>query len=539
MNYQIGMGKSDITPFVKGAGMLGYGQPHNYIKEQATPLFSRTLFLTAGNVNIVLVNIELCFATISVKDGVIALLRERHEDWNLHHGNVMISSQHTHSGPSGYSHYPLYNFTVPGFSPKILKTIVDGIVLSIEDAFRNRKVSTLTLSSIDIPENENVAFNRSMRAYLANPEAKRLRKDEWHLALDRSMRALIVHCEGKLTGLYNLFGVHCTSISSFNHRIHYDNKGVASETFEKKHPGVIAAFAQAAAGDITPNFIFDKKLKRTRGNSTDQYESAEYNGEIQANYADKLLKEKSTDVSGEITYAHSYINMKELAAPAAHGLAFFRGTIEAPGIPAPLANALKIAAKITKARKLLFDKSNNQEFYRHHGNKIITIDHRVGELGGLALKVWKKFPRTNPDPVIKEFIREAKSGALETLPWVPEILPLQLIRLGDLVIVGVPGEITYIACERLKKMLKAELKTENILINSYANAYMGYITTQEEYQEQCYEGGHTVYGQYTLQAILRGFKELAKVLNDKSQTNIGPHPFKFPDKELILRICSL
>ncbi len=35
-----------------------------------------------------------------------------------------------------------------------------------------------------------------------------------------------------------------------------------------------------------------------------------------------------------------------------------------------------------------------------------------------------------------------------------------------------------------------------MLICTYSNDYMGYVTTHEEYQEQAYEGGHTIFGQW-------------------------------------------
>lgn len=544
MNYLIGMGKSEITPFVIGAGMMGYGQPHNTVKEVGTPLFARTLLISNSTSTVVLVNLEICFVTIAIKDQVIERLKTDHPDWNLNHANVLITAQHTHSAPGGYSHYPLYNFTVPGFSPSILKTIVDGIIKSIEEARAKKKVSTLSLSSIEIPEKENVAFNRSMSAYLANPEAKGYHPtEEWHLAVDRVMNGFKIETDNKLSGLFTWFAVHCTSVSSFNHRIHHDNKGVASETFEKKNPGVTAVFAQSAAGDVTPNFVYDNKLKRTRGIYADQYESAAFNGEIQANYAQRLVENNNTkNVTGDISFAHSYVDMKKIAAAPAHGVAFFKGTIEAPGFPESVAKILRVMASAAKVKKLLFDRKNNEEFYRHQGNKSITVDHRNGEFLGIPLSFWKKLPQKNPDPIVAEFIRQAKGGALKTLPWVPDILPLQLFRFGDVVIAGVPGEITYIAGERLKNLLKKEFQTENIIISSYANAYMGYITTPEEYQVQCYEGGHTVYGKMTLEAIMQGFLELSSNLKrgkTKDHKDESVKPTIFPEKELKLRSCPL
>jgi neutral ceramidase len=38
---------------------------------------------------------------------------------------------------------------------------------------------------------------------------------------------------------------------------------------------------------------------------------------------------------------------------------------------------------------------------------------------------------------------------------------------------------------------------------------MGYVTTNEEYQAQCYEGGHTIFGQWTLAAFQTRLTALA------------------------------
>ena len=40
----------------------------------------------------------------------------------------MLTATHTHSGPGGYSHYLLYNLSIPGFVAPVHQAIVDGIV---------------------------------------------------------------------------------------------------------------------------------------------------------------------------------------------------------------------------------------------------------------------------------------------------------------------------------------------------------------------------------------------------------------------------
>jgi neutral ceramidase len=97
---------------------------------------------------------------------------------------------------------------------------------------------------------------------------------------------------------------------------------------------------------------------------------------------------------------------------------------------------------------------------------------------------------------------------------------------------AVPGEITTIAAQRLKERVALKTKAwgiEKIIISSFANAYMGYITTPEEYALQCYEGGHTVYGQHTLAAIIDGFEKLIMGQLPEIQQH------QFPSAELKLR----
>jgi len=103
---------------------------------------------------------------------------------------------------------------------------------------------------------------------------------------------------------------------------------------------------------------------------------------------------------------------------------------------------------------------------------------------------------------------------------VPSRLPLQLMRIGDLVIAGVPGEMTTMAGRRLKTALKERCdalrpKTGNfsspvrdVVISGYANAYSQYITTPEEYAKQYYEGASTLFGPHTLDAYIQEFCRL-------------------------------
>src|SRR3984957_1325794 len=170
--YLTGTGKGDITAFVKGVGMLGYGIHYNTMEEIETSLTARAFIFkdpTTG-CKICFVNCEVCFITIAIKKGVLKTLERKFPEFNYDEDNLMITAQHTHSGPGGYSYYGLYNLSVPGFVMEVYRKIVDGIIAAIANAEKNIRPSELSLSTGVFEPEIEVAFNRSVEGYNLNPE---------------------------------------------------------------------------------------------------------------------------------------------------------------------------------------------------------------------------------------------------------------------------------------------------------------------------------------------------------------------------------
>ena len=535
MKFKAGFGKHETTCFIKGIGMMGYGQPHNTVKEVGTPLFARSMFIQDGqNKNFILVHLEQAFVSLAIKEEILVQLQKKFPEWNITDANLMITAQHTHSAPGGYSHYPFYNFTIPDFQLSVFKTVCDGIMEAIKTSYQDLSQVKIQWGTHIISGDKEVAFNRSMGAYLNNPDSLKVKVTDSHLAINREMEGLaFIDEKGNQKGLINWFGVHGTSISSFNHRIHHDNKGVAAALYEKNHPGVTAFFLQEAAGDVSPNFIWDKEIKRNRGKFKDQYENADFNGEIQFREAEKI--NHTGNLEGSLHCFHQFMDMSLEVAPAAHGVAFFEGTKEGPGVSPMLGNIVRVISKGIRKKLLLSDPALHQKFYDAHHPKDILLDHRTGSFLGLPLNAWKKIPFI-PEPAVEAFRKAAKSESINTLPWVPHILPFQIIVLGPILIVAVPGEITTMAALKLKKSILKQVANNNIkrvVISSYANAYMGYITTSEEYLMQSYEAGHTVYGRETLRGIMKGFEEILREFTTPSSKGRNIlKPLKFPSEEL-------
>lgn len=107
-----------------------------------------------------------------------------------------------------------------------------------------------------------------------------------------------------------------------------------------------------------------------------------------------------------------------------------------------------------------------------------------------------------------------KIPSLLPCPLVPHILPSHLLRIGSVVIAGVPHEFTTTSGRRLKDQLRAAFgdALTHVAISNYTNGYAGYVTTPEEYRAQNYEGASTLYGPYTLAAYLQIFDRLTTAI---------------------------
>jgi neutral ceramidase len=82
----------------------------------------------------------------------------------------------------------------------------------------------------------------------------------------------------------------------------------------------------------------------------------------------------------------------------------------------------------------------------------------------------------------------------------PRVLPVQVVRVGGVAVVGLPFELTLEAGRRIEAAVTDQVGVhgvDGVVVTSVANEYAGYCTTPEEYGEQRYEGGHTLYGPAT------------------------------------------
>lgn len=519
----IGTGISDITGPIAEVTMMGYANISQVSGGLHTRLYARAFVFAEPNSakRVVLVTTELGQLFSSVKQGVIKRLQQRFGT-RYDDSNVMLSATHTHAGPGGYSHHAMFNFTSFGFVKQNYDAIVEGIVQAIIQADASVGPATLRIATNDMVQN-SVSVNRSLEAYVLNPEA---RVEPY----DVNLQMLLLRVDRPLTGPAGViawFSVHNTSLSKDNLLVGSDHKGYAAYLFEKKQgtiaplqqPGkFVAAFPNGDEGDVSPNIV--PRFKRP-GN--DEFDAVRIIGEREFTNADYLFTNVAKEaVSGPIDYRHLFVRMSDLQVPgslftngagsktlcrAAYGMSFAAGAEDGPsGMPG-------FSEGMTFSKQSAAGWANLRGFF---GSSLLVPGHIRTEFQKAANNFDDACQR--PKPIL------VPSGAWQLTP---DILPFQLLRVGTLAIAAVPSEMTTQAGRRLRLTILNALRPSGVtrvVITGLANEYSGYVTTPEEYNSQQYEGASTLYGPLTLDGYRQIFTQLANAMASNQAVPAGPTP---------------
>jgi neutral ceramidase len=89
--------------------------------------------------------------------------------------------------------------------------------------------------------------------------------------------------------------------------------------------------------------------------------------------------------------------------------------------------------------------------------------------------------------------------------WGPNIIDVQMFRVGQFVMIIAPTEATTMAGRRWRNAVATAAKSiidiePIVVLGGPANTYASYCATPEEYDVQRYEGASTLYGKWTLNA---------------------------------------
>jgi neutral ceramidase len=557
--FLLGVGKADITGPVVEINFMGYANGSQLGSGLRQRLYSRSFII--GDVDnpedrFVYMVLDTQSGDTAIRDGILARLADLGDPYSMYgQQNVAVTGTHSHSGPGAWLNYLLPQITSKGFHKPSYQAIVDGAVESIRKAHSNLAPGYLSIGTTKI---QDASISRSAYAYLQNPAEERAKYDD---DTDKTMTLLRFAHETdsgdtKDIGVLNWFAVHGTSMLGNNSIVTGDNKGVAAWMFEKSmnDDAFVAGFSQANVGDTSPNVMgayceygdqagemCDFKTSLCDGTSQPCHGRGPYYGLNDAGTAStyeigrrqyegaKAAFDDSsawTPVTGGIVRSlHQFVDFSTFhftlsngteakTCPAALGYSFAAGTSDGPGAfdfkqgddGDPDANPLWAVVG-----NLLHNPNETQEACQ--GAKPILLD--VGETS-------------------------------VPYQWAPNIVDIQLLRVGEFFIIVSPGEATTMSGRRWREAVQSSVSESFddlddaepvVILGGPANSYTHYIATPEEYSVQRYEGASTLYGPFTLDGYLNASVRLLPYLSPSASKDLptldpGPSPPNNVDKSL-------
>ncbi|KAL4963557.1 neutral/alkaline ceramidase [Aspergillus stella-maris] len=520
----LGAGKADITGPVVEVGFGGYADLDQIGTGLRQRIYSRA-FIVANPNNLEETWIYIVLDTLTgdtgVRHAVLQGLADSGSDYARYGDhNLALTGTHSHSGPGAWYNYLLPQIPNKGFDRQSFNAIVDGVLLSIQRAHESLAPGRASFGTIGL---EDANINRSPYSYDANPEEEKAR---YSSNVDKTLTLLRFDRESdnKTTAVLTFFPVHGTSMYGNNTLVTGDNKGVAAWLFEKSvqddslfADDFVAGFSQSSVGDTSPNILGawcedgsgEECLyaDSTCGGKADQChgrgpyfrendqgaKSCFEIGKRQYSAAKELYSQMSTDAvairrSSEIRSFHLFENLDGYTfqspfnsstlstCSAALGFSFAAGTTDWPGY---------------------FDFTQN--------------DTTPAERNPLWYVARAFVHQPTPE---QQKCQEPKDVLLDvgdvSLPytWTPNIVDIQLLRLGQLIVVTSTSEVTTMSGRRWKEAV-ANAASESlsisdplVVLGSPANTYAHYVATEEEYSRQRYEGASTLYGPNTLAAYI-------------------------------------
>ncbi|KAJ1416554.1 Neutral/alkaline nonlysosomal ceramidase, partial [Ochromonadaceae sp. CCMP2298] len=441
--YNVGTGIYDVTGPSVEINFMGYAVPGQRGTGIHMRLKARAFAFEDEEKRFVFVSVDGGMGSDLVNFRVVEKLNAALGEGVYSMDSISISGTHTHSGPAGFLQYVLYQMTSLGFVQETFDAWVDGITQAILLAHANLARGRVMLSQGPL---YGANINRSPTSYLLNPSEERAKYDG---DTDKNMFLLNLLSGDKPVGVLNWFAVHGTSMNNTNTLTSGDNRGYASYALERLMNGpskagkgaFVAAFASSNLGDVSPNTngakCIDTGLDCDGTSSTcngrcenciafgpgedgDMFQSTQIIGDKQFQHAVGLM-DAGEEVSGKIDYRHSWVKMSELnvtlgdgssvqLCSPAMGYSFAAGTTDGPGM-------FNFAQGTT----------TDSPFW-----------DRVRDF--LSTPTDLEIACQAPKPIL------LNTGDVEKpYEWDPETVPVQILRLGNVFVLSVPGELTTMA----------------------------------------------------------------------------------------------
>lgn len=456
-----GASEVDLTP-PPGMPKAGYSANATDGRGFRTRLRARVLHLQRGDASVAVVQCDLLGGS-----AVLAHLVARHvagrTDVPL--AGLMIGATHTHAGPGQFLGTDFYNRFAsnrPGFDPGWAQFLATQIADGVVQAVASRVAVAVAVGTTDV---WGLTRNRSHEPHTRNPEVvdKRLAPQRKWVGVNPQLHLVRVDAVGGATpgplAAMVVFSVHGTGISmkapEYNADLWAYVVGEMSQRIEAASGhSVVAGAVEGTHADVAP------AVRPGRAGYLEARRIGQAVGADAADLWDRLGDELSTDVA--------------LGA----GLHEVDLQTEASIDGVTLARRPAVGAALVAGA---------------HEN-VTPVLHRLPPFRPGTPKPWRtRHPQAGKWVLGTRWLQPL----MLPLRSFPRVVAVQVVRIGDSALVGLPFEVTVASGRRIAGAVAdamAGAGVGRVVVSSVANEYAGYVATAEEYARQHYEGGHTLYG---------------------------------------------
>jgi neutral ceramidase len=469
----------DITP-PPGMPKAGYSANAHDGTGFRTRLRARITHLRSGRASIAIVALDLLGGS-SVLQHLIA--QEIAERTDIPLAGLWIGATHTHAGPGQFLGTDFYNHHASnraGFDPSWTRFLVERISAGIVEAHDRRVPARAAFGTREV---WGLTRNRSHDPYTHNTTVTDKRRDpqrKW-VAVNPRIQLLRVDRidDGGVTRPLSanvVFSIHGTGISmkarEYNADVWAYLTGSLRHAIAVNHdaPGVVVGAMEGTHADVAPAL---------RPGMAGHREAKRIGTGIGAQAAE-LYEELSTSLTDDLVLDAGLSEVDLDRNRSIDG-------IELPDRPAVG------AALVAGAAENLTPIVNRIPPFKAGSPKRFGTDNAHGGKWVIGSR-WLQ-PLVLP-----------KGGF-------PRQLAVQVLRVGDTALVGLPFEITVESGRRIEAAVAGavgDAGVDRVVVSSVANEYWGYVATEEEYRRQFYEGGHTLYGPNTLRFLAAHARRVAE-----------------------------
>lgn len=559
-----GVKRVDITP-APGLSLFGHGPEGRVSRGILTRLRCHAFVLSSGTEAVALVPCDIGAPSLLLQRAVARELATRNVP--LGADRVVLTATHTHAGPAhlfGAGSYagPLSTRKPQGTSQEVVDFLAKNVAGAIADAWAARRPARLGWRHDRV---FGLTKNRSMEAFAlgASPPgatgvdpvtqfvdtALRAQRPA-QAAVDPTLSLLRIDAlDGarEPLGALVVFGVHPTGVSNLNDLYHGDLFGMVSRAvFDRDDPLCgdrcpPIALMNGLSGDVSPVVDFQGPREARRwardfgGFVRDAWESAETSLDAEAPVALAYREVELTSAAAA--------PLAEVMPPPRGGPRLLPGWVtpcaclgeRTCGEPPPLARGAEpTCACLCDHASVGASASGGAE---------------DGRTAFSFIDGWREGSRVERRACHAPKIEVIGPGACED--EFPHRVPMWSVRLGGALLVTFPAEVTTVAGKRAVARVERELAVRaterdamslRVVPATLAGDWLQYVTTEEEYASQQYEGGSTLWGPASARLFARQAGCLAGWLVDRSPARdardatcrLGQDP-PFTMKDLVFR----